>query len=218
MEPLNASGVDMVERWANSVVLPRLVLIDTLGKVSQERGEKQTQYSADYQAIAKLQRFAGERGLAVILVHHTRKMEASDPLEKVSGTLGLTGSADTVMVLDRGSKGDVLYARGRDIEEIEKAIQFNPGSHRWSIIGNADEVRLGENKRRIIEALREEGGQMTPKQIGTATQINENTVRSLIKRLSAEGLIIKQPDNRYMAIPDILLTGNTYNTPNRQNG
>ena len=32
--------------------------------------------------------------------------------EKVSGTLGLTGAADTTIVLDRDSNGATIYGRG----------------------------------------------------------------------------------------------------------
>jgi regulator of RNase E activity RraA len=61
-------------------------------------------------------------------------MEAEDPLEAISGTNGVTGAADAVLVLARGSKGTTLYGRGRDIEEIETAMRFDGG--RWSVLGD----------------------------------------------------------------------------------
>ena len=50
-------------------------------------------------------------------------MAADDPLEAVSGTNGVTGAADAVLVLNRGAKGTTLYGRGRDIEDIETATR-----------------------------------------------------------------------------------------------
>jgi hypothetical protein len=43
-------------------------------------------------------------------------MEATDPLEMISGTNGLTVAADSIMVLDRSTDGPKLYGRGRDVE------------------------------------------------------------------------------------------------------
>lgn len=48
-------------------------------------------------------RATGQKGVAIVLVHHVRKMDADDPLDTVSGTTGLTGAADTVLVLNRTS-------------------------------------------------------------------------------------------------------------------
>ena len=58
-------------------------------------------------------------------------MDAEDPLDTVSGTLGFTGAADTVLVLNRDGQGVTLYGRGRDIEEIESAMRFEPDLCRW---------------------------------------------------------------------------------------
>jgi hypothetical protein len=45
-----------------------------------------------------------------------------DAIEKVSGTFGLSGAADTILILDRGSNGATLYGRGRDIEESRRPL------------------------------------------------------------------------------------------------
>ena len=43
-----------------------------------------------------LKTIADEYGIAVVAIHHLRKMDADDPLDQISGTTGLAGSADTV--------------------------------------------------------------------------------------------------------------------------
>jgi hypothetical protein len=52
-------------------------------------------------------------------------MEADDPIDTISGSLGLAGCADTSAILSRNHKGATLYLRGRDVEEQEHAILFN---------------------------------------------------------------------------------------------
>jgi RecA-family ATPase len=48
-------------------------------------------YGEDYSAVAALTKLAGDLGVAIIAVHHTRKAAAEDPFETVSGTFGVTG-------------------------------------------------------------------------------------------------------------------------------
>jgi hypothetical protein len=91
--------------------------------------------------------------------------EAEDPLESVSGTNGLTGAADTIMVLNRTADGPKLYGRGRDIEEIEKALRFDKGT--WEVLGNADDVKRSEQRRRIIEVLTDATTALTPTFLAT---------------------------------------------------
>ena len=63
----------------------------------------------------------------MVVVHHIRKQGDSDAFNKVSGTTGLTGSADATFVLEkehRASDTAKLYAIGRDIEYQECLLRF----------------------------------------------------------------------------------------------
>jgi hypothetical protein len=125
-----------------------LIVIDTLAMVRPPKSRTQDSYEADYAALSPLQRFASEHRIAIIVITHVRKQEASDPLEMISGTNGLTGAADTIMVLNRDGDGPKLYGRGRDIEEIEKSLRFDAG--RWSVLGDVDEVRRSAERRKSL--------------------------------------------------------------------
>ena len=93
-------------------------------------------------------------GVAIVLVHHQRKMDAEDPIDTVSGTTGLTGAVDTVLVLNNAGQGMTLYGRGRDIEEIEKAVTFDKDLCIWRVEGEAREVRRSDERSAIIGVLR----------------------------------------------------------------
>jgi hypothetical protein len=127
--------------------------------------------------------------LAIVLVTHTRKMEAEDPLEAISGTNGVTGAADAVLVLSRGTKGTTLYGRGRDIEEIETAMRSDAG--RWSILGDADEVRKSDERRKIVAALKEAGDEQTPTDIAKLTGMKVQNVRVLLRKMVASGDVMQ---------------------------
>jgi hypothetical protein len=177
---------------------PRLVIFDVFLKVRPPRKKGEDAYAADYDAVTPLQRYASEHRLAVVLVTHTRKMEAEDPLEAISSTNGVTGAADAVLVLNRDAKGTTLYGRGRDIEEIETAMRFDGG--RWSILGDADEVRKSDERRKIVAALKEAYDEMTPTAIAKLTGMKVENIRVLLRKMLASGEVI-QPRVGYYAAP-----------------
>jgi AAA domain len=187
-----------LDKWRLASDRPRLVIVDVFLKVRPPRKKGEDPYSADYDAVTPLQKYASEHRLAVVLVTHTRKMEAEDPLESISGTNGVTGAADAVLVLNRDSKGTTLYGRGRDIEEIETAMRFDGG--RWSILGDADEVRKSDERRKIVAALKEAGDEQTPAAIAKLAGMKAENVRVLIRKMAASGEVM-QPRVGYYCAP-----------------
>ncbi len=162
-------GVDHIRNWIARAENPRLVVIDVLARFRKMVGAKQT-YEADYEAIAELQKVASETGVAIIVIHHTRKGEADDPTpDAVSGTLGLAGAADSILVIDRKTDGGVrLYGRSRDVDEIDRAMEFNRETCRWTILGESSEVSRSNERKHIIAALKEHGDAMMPNEIAAA--------------------------------------------------
>ena len=70
----------------------RLIIIDTLQKI-REAGAEKYSYANDYEVITKLKRFADISGVCLLVVHHTRKQQADDKFDMISGTNGLLGAA-----------------------------------------------------------------------------------------------------------------------------
>ena len=85
-------GLDAIKSWMAKAERPRLIIIDTLAMVRAPKKKDQTQYDADYDAVVELRTLANEHDVAVVVVHHLRKMDADDAFDTVSGTLGLTGA------------------------------------------------------------------------------------------------------------------------------
>ena len=150
---LDAGGVADAKDWAASVKDPRLIIFDTLAGVRPDRNNRDTLYEGDYRALTELQAWLSGAGIGGLVLHHTRKMEAEDPIDSVSGSLGLTGCSDTVSVLARTPKGTTLYVRGRDIEEQELAMAFSKAACRWTIMGEAEEVHRSETRQRILQYM-----------------------------------------------------------------
>lgn len=200
--PRGAEGVKAIKVWLRQARNPRLVVVDVLAMFRQANFRDATLYEADYHAIKGLQQLAADYNVAIVVVTHTRKGGAdTDPFEKVSGTLGLSGAADTVMVLDRDSNGATLYARGRDIEEIEAAIAFDKPTCRWTIEGNAADVRRSDERSSILTALDESDEPMKSSEISDATRMPNGNVRQLLVTMVKAGEVTKVKRGLY-AHPD----------------
>ena len=128
----------------------RLIVIDTLQKV--RTASKDNAYASDYGDISQIKEFADRHSLAVIVVHHIRKQNDSDVFNKVSGTTGLTGSADATFVLEketRASDTARLYCVGRDIKgnpcvRYRKALLCRQGYRVSGVCPAFQGVQLGD--------------------------------------------------------------------------
>ncbi|MGU3421373.1 AAA family ATPase [Methylobacterium sp. D54C] len=213
----NEGGLDRIREWIKSKANPRLVIVDVLAMFKPVRGSSESLYEADYAAIKGLQGLAGEYGIAIVVVHHTRKSGAeSDPFEKVSGTLGLSGAADTALILDRDSNGATLYGRGRDIEEIESAVIFDKESCRWLIQGEATDVRRTDERSTILSVLLEADASMSPIDLSDATGMPNLNIRQLLFKMVKAGEIEKCGRGRYRH-PDRADIGNSQYPRNNDN-
>jgi hypothetical protein len=187
---LNEGGLDDIRAWHERVKQkdgskPLAVVIDVLAKVRKPTGNKPV-YEADYEALTGLCQLAHELTLAIVVIHHTRKMVSDDLMETVSGSYGLTGAVDTVLVMASKAGGPVLDIRGRDVESAELAIQFSKDSCRWTVLGKAAEIHQSDQRKAIIAALIERGEPMRINELAAATGMKRNPLELLLGKLVKE--------------------------------
>jgi hypothetical protein len=195
---LNEGGLDDLADWCQRASQPVLIAIDTLAKVRPPQTTAQTLYSADYAAMAGLHKIANERGIAVVAAHHDRKMDADDPFDTVSGTLGLTGAADTIIIIKKSNAGTTIHVRGRDIEDGETAAQFDKATCRWSLLGPASEVHRSSQRSRVIAALEAAGQALSVQEIMADTDVkNRNAIDLLLRKMVKDGEIERVGRGQY---------------------
>lgn len=195
----NEGGIQAIREWIERTENPRLIVVDVLAMFRPTTGGREARYETDYGAIKGLQALASEFHVAIVIVHHTRKGGSeADPFEKVSGTLGLSGAADTTIVLDRDGHGSTLYTRGRDIEEIEKAVTFNRETCRWTIIGDASEVRRTDERSAILGLLKDADEPMSPGDVANALGLRPNNVKQLLFKMAKAGDVTKLGRGKYI--------------------
>jgi hypothetical protein len=200
MPRLTEGGIEYIRNWITSASQPRLVVIDTLAMVRAPKQREESSYDADYRAVQELRTLANRHGVAIVLVHHLRKAEADDAFDTVSGTLALTGAPDTVLVLRRESNGNVvLHGRGRDLAEIEKAMQFNKDACTWTIVGDASEARISAERKAVLAALEEVGSPASVADIAALAKVPN--VRRMLERMANEGVAHRPERGRYTLAP-----------------
>ena len=178
---LDRGGLDVLGDWLDEHPNVRLVVVDTLQKVKPgKRGRSSDLYGEDYDFTGMLQRFAIDRGVALICVHHTRKAEADYLLDELSGTTGISAGADCILMLKRKLDGHILYRTGRDVEEGEFAVRRDNTVGGWELLGEAKEFAVSEQRRAIIEVLREADAPMSSKEIAEALSKQGGAVRKLL--------------------------------------
>jgi hypothetical protein len=183
--------------------MARLIVVDVLAAFRSERRTSNNQYDADYAAIKDLQKIASDYAIAIIVVHHTRKAGADvDRFDLVSGTLGLSGAADTALILDRDAIGFRLYGRGRDIEEIDKAVEFNKETCRWKMLGEAADIRRSDERTAILQVLFEADEPMSPSDVASALGIKPNNIKQLLYKMAKDREVIKFPGRGGYIHPD----------------
>ena len=182
--------------------MTKLVIIDTFQKVRESKSisGKNGMYAGDYDDISALKGISDQYGIAVVVVHHVRKLrDANDPFNEVTGSTGITGAADTsfILKLSRSSETGTLLATGRDIAYQEPTLKFNKDSHLWELVErkDMDDIRREEIPDFLFRLAEFITAQKSWQ--GTATdlltemkesEITSNVVTKLLARFSAEVL------------------------------
>ena len=114
----------------------KLVVIDTLQRV-RNSGNDSNLYANDYQDIGLLKKLADKRHIAILLIHHLRKLHDDDPMNMISGSTGLSGAADSTFVLQKSSRlANIasLHCTGRDIPDRTLKLEFGEEDHIWKLL------------------------------------------------------------------------------------
>lgn len=200
--PLDKGGLVAIREWLTGHAQAALVIVDTLAKVRPRTKGNSNPYEDDYEVLGGLKQIADEFDVGVLVIHHLRKApDQDDPLNEISGTTGLVGCADTIMVLRRPrcSNQASLFVIGRDIEEKKILMTWDPDVCRWTMDDQAHappSQELGEGRKAIIELLDLNAG-LTLKEIIAATGKPVGTIKSRLSRMLNDGQVVNKGGKYY---------------------
>jgi RecA-family ATPase len=205
-DPLDASGAARQFATDYAGTNP-LIIIDTLARIRPERKRGADIYREDYQFGSGLKAIA-DLGATVLGVHHTRKGETEDFLESTSGTNGLMGAADFVMVITRGrtENNALLRITGRDVVEAGYDLLFDDGLWTPNDTGLSDAAQrvqgpsLGPTMRSLL-ALVNSREITTPADVSQLLDFDTDNAGRYLRRLADYGLIMRAGRGRYSPNP-----------------
>jgi hypothetical protein len=197
---IDQGAADRLNEWLIGHPAARLIIIDTLARIRPPSKAKDSLYESDYAIGAALLRLASDHDVSIVLIHHTRKGGAEDPLELISGSTGLTGGVDNVMVLQRvrGTDEASLFVTGRDIEnEAKYALAWDSRMAAWTVTGEGPHVGLSPERRAVFDIIAKYGpitGRDITSVLRPGVAITKDckewsSVRFLLKKLTDAGLI-----------------------------
>ena len=137
-QQLHNGLVEQIEQFLKEHPQTRLIVIDTLQRI-RTAGNDANPYASDYRDIGVLKALADKHRIAILLVHHLRKMNDDDPMNMISGTTGLSGATDSNFVLRKSKRREntaTLYCTGRDIPYRELALEFDGEDHAWKLLSD----------------------------------------------------------------------------------
>ena len=137
-EQLHSGLVEQIEQFLYGHPATGLIVIDTLQRIRTMSNDANP-YANDYRDIGVLKALADRHRIAVLLIHHLRKLNDDDPMNMISGTTGLSGATDSNFVLRKSKRREntaTLYCTGRDIAYRELSLEFNRETHIWDLLSD----------------------------------------------------------------------------------
>lgn len=215
--PAGQVGIDLVAGWLEDHPDARLVVVDVLQKVRPPAQAGTSAYEADYRVVSAFKALADRYQVAVVVVHHQRKMAADDVFDTVSGSTGLTGGADATVVLRRarGENSASINVTGRDVVESEYALTFHGDNCRWTLDGDAlaDSAQiaatnrvsdgLGDKAAEIVALLAQHPDGIGPTAVGAAVGMTAQNAGTYLQRLETAGRLAKVGRGRYALVETV---------------
>lgn len=150
--PMNEGFLLQLEELLKQFPDVKIVVIDTLQFIKYRQSKSESAYETDYRTGRDLKEFAEKKDIAIVVVTHTTKMKyIDDDMSNVSGTNGVTGAADAVIVLNKDKRTDSeakMFITGRKVRQTIHNIRFNDQKCCWEYVGVAE---IGDKDQREKE-------------------------------------------------------------------
>ena len=203
-------GMEYIKWWLSEHPTARLVIIDTLQRFRKQLSGRGNVYAEDYDVISELKVIADTFDVAILVVHHLRKMSdkeslasetSGDWVNTFSGSIGLSGSADALFIIkrNRGAFTAKMFRTGRDVEEAEFDLRLD--NFGWYLQEEADSFILPTWQTQILNFIKEHGS-VTPAELASGFNLNINTAQGNLRRMEKEGRIRKSGYGKYELNPD----------------
>ena len=189
--PRGTQALQHIERVARATGA-KCIIIDTVQAILNPSATNKN-YDVTVEEYDSLRKLAHRLSIAIIVVHHCKKAGSisSTPLEKVLGSVGITGTVETILIMEQltGTQNCKLTVAGKDVEQAEKHLTWN--GHGFDISDEVREAKLGATQKLVLDLIREHP-RCTQKWVVDTIEKDQGQVAKAINRLIDLGLIVKK--------------------------
>jgi hypothetical protein len=144
--------------------------------------------------LVPLKKIADTHKAAIMLVHHQRKnqAEAEDALNASLGSVGITGSMDTILTLSHKHNAPTgkLSVTGRVLRERQFELAWNESDCMFTITGDGPAVpALSETQQKLLDLLNNEQREVSTGELAAALGKDAGQMSRTLKGLADMGHI-----------------------------
>jgi DNA-binding transcriptional ArsR family regulator len=173
-----------------------LVIVDTLSRLL---GRADQQDIAEMTSlVGDLQRAALMHGVAILLVDHHRKPAGfeGNPVDDIMGSSAKAAVADALLGLfkEQGRRGATLKIVGRDVEEREFSLDWDPLTCSWQLSGGVQNTALLKERGEVFQVVGDcHPNPAYPTEIANSTKMPISHVSKALGELADSGLVRAGP-------------------------
>ncbi len=167
-----------------------MVAIDTLGKVKPPgSGKGRNAYDVDVEMFTRLHGMFKDTQVGLLIVHHAKKGSEDDFLSKVSGTYGITGSADTTILIERKREDQFgqIHVTGRDVADASIPARFD--GLLWLDAPDVSSLRFEGNE--TYWFLLDSDRPWMPTALAGQLETTPDAMKKRLRTLEGSGLVIR---------------------------
>lgn len=198
----DGGALDILGEYLQEKPDTELVVVDTLQHLRPTSDGRRNVYHEDYDFVHPIARLGRDTETSILLVHHLNKLDNGDELDKVSGSTGLTGAVENVMILDRarGESKATLSVRPREGQEEDFDLEFNGHVLTWCVGTGGYEPSSGAREQvwRLLSGVERS---MKVQEIAERLDKKPNTVTKTLRRMIDNGApVTPVTDGEYRAV------------------
>ncbi len=196
--PAIGQGLEQeIAAWVEDHPDAVMVAIDTLGKVRPPSSKGRNAYEVDVELFSGLQGLFRDIPVSLLIVHHSAKAKVDDFLASVNGTYGITGSADTIVVIDRKRQEQFgkINVTGRDVADASISARFD-GLVWQEAPDQVSDMTFAQNS--VYKAIEDRARPVYAAAIADQLELERTVVQKRFESLLSLGLI-KRVEGGYIA-------------------
>jgi AAA domain len=192
LDKFKLSELDELKELADEIPDLRLVVLDTFSRI---RDDNQKESSAELgRTLEPLQEWAKERGICILITHHTSKAptdgHSADPFDTLRGSTSIRATCRGAIVIVPGDGGYRLLAENGYSDRVDVLVRINGETLKWQLMGNWSPRIDGDMKAQILDHITLMG-EGTVASIASALGFNAASVSTVMARLHRDGMVSK---------------------------